>query len=163
ALDKNSGDKEARQILTSMGAQTGDAEAERLYLLSETEHTSNDEEAVQRTLNELRQFGPTSPWLEKALLSAGNMYLLKRDYDHAMAQAFYQKLSDRFHNYYYAELARQRLKTLPRVEAGVQAVQPAILAAKGDAIKPETSRPDASKEDPPKTDVAKDDLTKEDL
>jgi len=30
----------------------------------------------------------------------------------AMARAFYQKLSDRFHNYYYAELARQRLKTL---------------------------------------------------
>ena len=245
ALDKNSGDKEARQILTSMGPQTGDAEAERLYLLSETEHTSNDEEAVQRTLNELRQFGPTSPWLEKALLSAGNMYLLKRDYDHAidyfrelqqrfptgtrasyahwkaawltfrqgrtaqalqafeeqialypdsaeipaalywrarvaeeqndpaMARAFYQKLSDRFHNYYYAELARQRLKTLPRVEAGAQAVQPAILAAKGDAIKPETSKPDASKEDPPKqkedppkqdvADVAKDDLTNEDL
>ena len=238
ALDKSGGDKEARQILTSIGAQTGDAEAERLYLLSETEHTSNDEEAVQRTLNELRQFGPTSPWLEKALLSAGNMYLLKRDYDHAidyfrelqhrfptgtrasyahwkaawltfrqgrtaqalqafeeqialypdsaeipaalywrarvaeeqndpaMARAFYQKLSDRFHNYYYAELARQRLKSLPRAEADAQAVQPAILAAKGDAIKPESSKPDASKEDPPKQDVAevaKDDLTKEDL
>src|SRR5208282_4859825 len=31
----------------------------------------------------------------------------------AMARAFYQKLSDRFHNYYYAELGRQRLKGLP--------------------------------------------------
>jgi soluble lytic murein transglycosylase len=29
-----------------------------------------------------------------------------------MARAFYQKLSDRFRNYYYAELARQRLKGL---------------------------------------------------
>ena len=32
----------------------------------------------------------------------------------AMARAFYQKLSDRFRNYYYAEFGRQRLKSLPR-------------------------------------------------
>jgi soluble lytic murein transglycosylase len=30
-----------------------------------------------------------------------------------MARAFYQKLTDRFKNYYYAELGRQRLKALP--------------------------------------------------
>ena len=30
-----------------------------------------------------------------------------------MARAFYQKLSDRYRNYYYAELGRQRLKKLP--------------------------------------------------
>ena len=187
ALEKSGGSNvnDARKILTTMGAQTGDAEAERLYLLSETQRSTSDEEAVQRTLNELRQFGPASPWLEQALLSAGNMYLLKRDYDHAidyfrelqqrfpnggrasyahwkaswlsfrqgrtdearqefeqqialypdsaeipaalywrarlaeeegnpaMARAFYQKLSDRFRNYYYAEFGRQRLKGLP--------------------------------------------------
>jgi soluble lytic murein transglycosylase len=187
ALEKsggNSSSKDARKILTSMGPQTGDAEAQRLYLLSETERSTSDEDAVQRTLNELRQFGPASPWLEQALLSAGNMYLLKRDYDRAidyfrelqqrfpkggrasyahwkaawlnfrqgrtdearksfedqialypdsaevpnalywrarlaeedgnpaMARAFYQKLSDRYCNYYYAELGRQRLKNL---------------------------------------------------
>jgi soluble lytic murein transglycosylase len=184
ALEKSDRSNEARQILTAMGVQTGDAEAERLYLLSETERSTSDEDAVQRTLNELRQFGPTSPWLEQALLSAGNMYLLKRDYDRAidyfrelqqrfphgarasyahwkaswlsfrqgrtdvarqgfenqlalypdsgevpaalywrariaeedgnpaMARAFYQKLSDRFHNYYYAEFGRQRMKAL---------------------------------------------------
>ena len=186
ALEKTGGSnsKEARKILTAMGAQTGDAEAERLYLLSETQRSTDDEEAVQRTLNELRQFGPASPWLEQSLLSAGNTYLLKRDYDRAidyyrelqqrfptgghassahwkaawltfrqlrieearqgfeqqialypdsaeipnalywrgrlaeeegnpaMALAFYQKLSDRFRNYYYAEFGRQRLKSL---------------------------------------------------
>ena len=77
-----------------MGAQTGDAEAERLYLLSETARSTSDEDAVQRTLNELRQFGPTSPWLEQALLSAGNMYLLKRDYDHAID--YFRELQQRF-------------------------------------------------------------------
>lgn len=190
ALEKSDRSHDARQLLLSMGAQTGDAEAERLYLLSETARSTSDEEAVQRTLNELRQFGPASPWLEQALRSAGNMYLLKRDYDRAidsfrelqqrfpkgghassahwkaewlsfrqgrtdearkgfedqialypdsaeipaalywrarlaeeegnpaMARAFYQKLSDRFRNYYYAELGRQRLKVLPGLGAG---------------------------------------------
>ncbi len=184
ALEKSGGSHDARQILLAMGVQTADNEAQRLYLLSETARSTSDEEAVQRTLNELRQFGPASPWLEQALLSAGNMYLLKRDYDRAidyfrelqqrfpnggrasyahwkatwlafrqdrndearqgfenqialypdsaeipaalywrarlaeeegnpaMARAFYQKLSDRFHNYYYAEFGRQRLKGL---------------------------------------------------
>ncbi len=191
ALEKSGSSHDARKLLTSMGAQAGDAEAERLYLLSETARSTSDEEAVQRTLNELRQFGPSSPWLEQALLSAGNMYLLKRDYDRAidyfrelqqrfpngghasyahwkaawlsfrqgrtaearqefeqqialypdsaeipnalywrarlaeedsnpaMARAFYQKLSDRFRNYYYAEFGRQRLKALPGAGAAL--------------------------------------------
>jgi len=184
SLEKSGRSHDARQLLTSIGKQEGDAEAERLYLLSETAHSTNDERAVLETLNELRQYGPASPWLEQALLSAANMYLLKRDYDRAidhyrelqqrfpsgthasyahwkaawlsfrqrrtdearkgfedhialypdsaeipaalywrgrmaeeednpgMARAFYQKLGDRFHNYYYAELGRQRLKSL---------------------------------------------------
>jgi len=223
------GDKEARQILTSMGTQTGDAEAQRLFLLSETAHSSNDEEVVQRTLNDLRQFGPSSPWLEQALLSAGNMYLLKRDYDHAidyfrelqqrfptgnrasyahwkaawlnfrqgrtdvarqgfedqlahypdsaevpnalywrarlaeeehnpaMARAFYQKLSDRFHNYYYAELARKRLKSLPAVDPSTQAVSDSTVQA---SLTQVAAKPDALKEDAPKEDLSKSDASK---
>jgi len=190
ALEKSGSSPDARKLLISMGAQTGDLEAERLYLLSETARSTSDEDAVQRTLNELRTFGPASPWLEQALLSAGNMYLLKRDYDRAidyfrelqqrfpagghasyahwkvawlsfrqgrtdearkgfenqialypdcgeipaalywrarlaeedgnpgMARAFYQKLSDRFRNYYYAEFGRLRLKALQPGQAG---------------------------------------------
>ncbi|HEX9111140.1 MAG TPA: transglycosylase SLT domain-containing protein [Terriglobales bacterium] len=184
ALEKGDRSRDARQLLTSIGPQSGDAEAERLYLLSETARSTSDEDAVQRTLGQLRQFGPSSPWLEQALFSAANMYMLKRDYDRAidyfrelqqrfpngtrssyahwkaawlslrqlrteearqgfeeqiaiypdsaeipaalywrgrlaeeenkpgMARAFYQKLSDRYRNFYYAELARQRLKIL---------------------------------------------------
>ena len=191
SLLKNDRSRDARQILTAMGPQTGDAEAQRLYLINETARSSNDDEDVQRSLAQLRQFGPTSPWLEQALLSAANMYLLKRDYDRAidhfrelqqrfpnaprasyahwktawlsfrqgradearkgfedqvalypdsnevpaalywrarmaeedsdaaMARAFYQKLTSRFLNYYYAELGRQRLKNLPAASADV--------------------------------------------
>jgi soluble lytic murein transglycosylase len=200
ALEKSDRSHDARQVLTAMGVQNGDAEAERLYLLSETQRSTSDEEAVQRTLNELRQFGPASPWLEKALLSAGNMYLLKRDYDRAidyfrelqqrfpnggrasyahwkaswlsfrqgrtdearrgfenqialypdsaeipaalywrarlaeedgnpaMARAFYQKLSDRFRNYYYAEFGRQRLKGLHGAGEASQREEPVHYA-----------------------------------
>ncbi len=185
SLQRSDRTRDARQILTAMGTQTGDAEAQRLYLLNETARSNNDDDDVQRTLAQLRQFGPTSPWLEQALLSAANMYLLKRDYDRAidhfrelqqrfpngaragyahwktawlsfrqgrteearkgfedqialypdsnevsaalywrarlaeeagdthMARAFYQKLSSRFLNYYYANLGRKRLKNLP--------------------------------------------------
>lgn len=201
ALEKSGESHDARHLLTSMGALQADAEAERLYLLSETARSTSDESAVLDTVNQLRQFGPTSPWLEQALLSAGNMYLLKRDYDHAidyfrelqerfpkgtrasyahwkaawlnfrlgrtedarkgfenqialypdsaevpaalywrgrlaeeennpaMARAFYQKLGDRFRNYYYAEFARERLKNLhPKADDAMpEAVHYALL------------------------------------
>lgn len=39
--------------------------------------------------------------------------LAEEDNQPAMARAFYQKLSDRYRNYYYAELGRDRLKKLP--------------------------------------------------
>ena len=39
--------------------------------------------------------------------------LAEEDNDPARARAFYQKLSDRYRNYYYAELGRQRMKKLP--------------------------------------------------
>ncbi len=218
ALEKSGRSHDARQILLAMGAQTGDAEAERLYLLSETQRSTSDEEAVERTLNELRQFGPSSPWLEQALLLAGNMYLLKRDYDHAidyfrelqqrfpngarasyahwkatwlafrqgrtdearqgfenqialypdsaeipaalywrarlaeedgnpaMARAFYQKLSDRFHNYYYAEFGRQRLKGLP---SGSGPTEPPPHYALLDRVSPLSTAGKITATDPP--------------
>ena len=39
--------------------------------------------------------------------------LAEEDNQPGMARAYYQKLSDRFRNYYYAELGRQRLQKLP--------------------------------------------------
>jgi soluble lytic murein transglycosylase len=39
--------------------------------------------------------------------------LAEEDHELGMARAYYQKLSDRFRNYYYAELGRERLKKLP--------------------------------------------------
>jgi soluble lytic murein transglycosylase len=167
-------DTEAKRVLESISSPTPEVNAERLYNLGQIARFSGDEDGFLRILGQLRQIMPTSPWLERALLSAGNMYLLKPDYDRAidyyreleerfpharrasyaqgrtaeakagfeqqielypassevpaalywrgrlaeedgdpaMARAYYQKISDRFHNYYYGEIARQRLAHL---------------------------------------------------
>ena len=218
ALQKGDRSREARQLLTSVGPFTGEAEAQRLYLLGESERANDDEPAVQKTLAQLRQFGPSSPWLEQALLSAGNMYLLRPDYDRAIdhyrelqqrfpkgarasyahwkvawlsfrqgrvedaregfesqiglypdsnevpaalywrarlaeeegdrstAQAYYQKLSSRFRNYYYAELARQRLKNIK------DAAEPPHIALL-DRIPPLSLSDKVGEADPPEDDL----------
>ena len=177
-------DKEAKKTLESMPESTPELNAERLFNLGEIARNANDDEAFLRILGQLRESAPTSTWLEQALLSAGNIYLLRHDYDRAIdsfrelqqrfpdggrasyalwkatwlslrqgrridaekgfeeqielyptsaeipaalywrgrlaeedgeapkARAYYQKISDRYRNYYYGELARQQLKKL---------------------------------------------------
>jgi len=46
--------------------------------------------------------------------------LAEEDNQFGMARAYYQKLSDRYRNYYYAELGRQRLQKLPAAPADVE-------------------------------------------
>jgi soluble lytic murein transglycosylase len=177
-------DKEAKKELQAMPESTPEMNAERLFNLGEIARGANDDDGFLRIVDQLRQTAPTSSWLEQALLSAGNIYLLRRDYDHAIdsyrelqvrfpnggrasyahwkatwlslrqgrredaekgfeeqvelypssgevpaalywrarlaeedgdaakARAFYQKVSDRFRNYYYGELSREQIKKL---------------------------------------------------
>ncbi len=185
ALHKSGQDKEAKKILEALDSPAPDINTQRLYNLGEIARGSGDEDGFLRYLGELRQSAPTSLWLQQALLSAGNFYLLKPDYDKAidayrelqqrfpnagrasyahwkvawlslrqgrnaeakagfeqqialyptsaeipaalywrarlaeedkdiaMARAYYQKLSERFRNFYYGELARRRLREIP--------------------------------------------------
>lgn len=185
ALHRSGQSKEARQALDSVPESAADIKAQKLFDTAEIQRSVNDDDGFLRTLDQLRQAYPTSPWLEQGLLSAGNIYLLRKDYDHAidsyremqksfpnapragyahwkvawlslrqgrnaeakagfeqqialyansaeipaalywrarlgeedndlvLARAYYQKLSDRFRNYYYGELARQRMAKMP--------------------------------------------------
>jgi soluble lytic murein transglycosylase len=185
ALHKSGRNRDARQILAALSDQAGEVNAHRLYLLGQIAFASNDNDAFFRSVNDLRQLSPSSPWLEQALLSAANLHLVHHEYDQAldayreaqerfpngarasyvhwkaawltlrqgrnedakkgfeeqialyptgaetpaalywrarlaeedndflMARAFYQKLSDRYCNFYYAELARERIQHLP--------------------------------------------------
>jgi soluble lytic murein transglycosylase len=185
ALHRAGRNRDAKQVLSTLENLTGEENAERLYLLGQVAFASNDNDTFYRTVEELRQSAPTSPWLEQALLSAANLRLVHHEYDQAldayreaqqrfpegprasyvhwkaawltlrqgrneeakkafeeqvtlyptggetpaalywrarlaeddhqtaMAHAFYAKLSERYRNFYYAELARDRMKHLP--------------------------------------------------
>ena len=199
ALHRSGKNRDAKQVLTSLGNVTGELNAQRLYLLGQVAWAGNDNDTFYRTVGELRQAEPTSPWLEQALLSAANLHLVHHEYDQAldafreaqqrfpngprasyvhwkaawltlrqgrnedakkafeeqialyptgaetpaalywrarlaeednqfvMARAFYEKLSDRYRNFYYAELARQRMKHLPAATDAVAVTQYALL------------------------------------
>jgi soluble lytic murein transglycosylase len=185
ALHRSGRNREAKAELTTLAGATSEQSAQRLYILGEVAWSSDENETFYRTVDELRQAAPTSPWLEQALLSVANLHLVHHEYDQAldafrelqqrfptgsrasyahwkaawltlrfgrndeakklfdeqiamypggnetsaalywrarlaeednqpaMARAYYQKLSDRFKNYYYAELGRERLRKLP--------------------------------------------------
>jgi soluble lytic murein transglycosylase len=63
--------------------------ARRLDLLMELARDRDDETDQQRILSEMETRFPRSPWLGEALFSAGNMYLLKRDYPRAIENYSY--------------------------------------------------------------------------
>ncbi len=183
-LRRDGRNKDAKKALESIPTPTPEINAERLFNLGEIARASDDDDDFLRIMDQLRQIAPTSSWLEQALLSAGNIYFLRRDYDRAIdsyrelqerfpnggrasyahwkaawlslrqgrsaeakkefedqialypgssevpaalywrarmaeedgepakARAYYQKLSERFRNYYYGDLARQQLKKL---------------------------------------------------
>jgi len=217
ALEKNGRSKDAKQILDSIPQNVPEeVNAQRLFLLGEICRAMDDQDGFLRLQDELRKAAPVSPWLEQSLLASGNMYLLKKDYDHAidayrelqqrfpggsrasyahwraawlslrlgrteeaakeferqlalypasgeipaalywrgrlaeeagdpaMARAFYEKLSERFRNYYYAELARQRLKLLQSADL----VHYALL----DRVPPLNAGPEIAIADPPAND-----------
>ena len=65
-----------------------------------------------------------------------------------MARAYYQKLSDRFRNYYYAELGRQRLQKLPQAAADPPGEYPLL-----DHIPPIQHGEKVTLEEPPTDDL----------
>src|SRR4030095_176542 len=96
ALQKSGRNKDAKQLLNSIPDTSADIKAQRLYLLGEVARATAAQYECLSLQAELRQNSPNSPWLEQSLLATGNMYLLKRDYDHAIDA--YRELQQRFPN-----------------------------------------------------------------
>jgi soluble lytic murein transglycosylase len=84
---------ESQTLLEQLQA-AGEANAQRLYLLGEIARNANDTNAVAQNLERMRQEATASPWFEQALLSAANMYLLQKDYDHAIDM--FREMQQRF-------------------------------------------------------------------
>jgi soluble lytic murein transglycosylase len=184
ALHHSGQDREVKALLNSVDTTSPEIAARRFWDIGELQRAANEDDEFLKTVDQMRQVAPTSPWLEQALLYVGNIYLLRKDYDKAidayreietrfpggarapyshwkaawlslregrnadakagfekqietypdsteipaalywrgrlaeeegdgaMASAFYQKVSDRFRNYYYGPLARERLSKL---------------------------------------------------
>ncbi len=89
-------DRDAKQLLDSVQITSPEIAAEKLYDLGEMQRAANQDDAFLQTVADIRQAAPTSPWLEQALLYAGNIYLLRHDYDKAIAA--YREIELRFPN-----------------------------------------------------------------
>jgi soluble lytic murein transglycosylase len=69
---------------------------------------------------------PDRPEVPAAVYWRGR--IAEDEHDYAVARAWYTKLGDRFHNYYYGYLGRERLANLPAAATDVALTQDAILA-----------------------------------
>ena len=83
-----------------------DSAALKLYILAELSRNENDTAGHASILQQMESRFPHSRWLEEALYSGGNMYLIKRD--SAQAIAHYSKLFQLFPNSTYAPSAHWR-------------------------------------------------------
>src|ERR1700730_755224 len=94
ALYRGGRGREAKQVLVSMASVSGEANAQRLFILGEIARGSDDNNGFYDTVNELRKSAPTSPWLEQSLLSAANLHLVHHEYDQAID--LYRELQQSF-------------------------------------------------------------------
>jgi soluble lytic murein transglycosylase len=87
--------------------ETGDDTAAlKLYMLAEMSRSEGDRAGHDALIAQMVQRYPTSRWLEEALYSGGNMYLLK--HDAAQAIFHYSKLTSLFPTSTYAPSAHWR-------------------------------------------------------
>lgn len=73
-----------------------DARAQSLYYLAEIARDKDDGQKNRDFVAQLRTLAPDSSWMTDALLSAGNMYMLRRDYQTAIP--FYAEIYQRQKN-----------------------------------------------------------------
>jgi soluble lytic murein transglycosylase len=215
---KDGNTRAAQDALDRIPDDGSEASAEKWYQRAEIARNANDDASLSNILEHMRASTPKSPWLESALFTTGNMYLLRKDYDRAIdyyreiherfpngtkaayahwkcawltyrqnrkdlakkyfeeqvefypgtnevpnamywrgrmaeddreygvARAYYQKLSERYRNYYYSVLARRRLATMPQAPA-------VIVAALQNVAPAATLDADAQVTDPPEDDL----------
>ncbi len=96
ALMKLGENKQASEVLARIPDDGSDASAEKWYQSVEIARNTNDDAQLTSILQHMRATSPQSPWLESALLTAGNMYLLSKDYDKAID--YYKEIHERFPN-----------------------------------------------------------------
>jgi len=87
-------ERDAKKLLESVPTPSPEITARKLYDIGEMQRASSDDDGFIRTVDEIREAAPSSPWLEQALLYVGNIYLLRNDYDKAIDA--YREIEQRF-------------------------------------------------------------------
>jgi soluble lytic murein transglycosylase len=83
-----------------------DAKAQALYYLAELARDKDDGQKHRDYVSQLRTLAPDSIWMQEALFSAGNMYMLRRDYETAVP--FYAEIYQRQKNGRYSPYTHWR-------------------------------------------------------
>ena len=83
-----------REQAEALAATSDENGARRLYLLMELARSRDDLTGQAAYVDVLRTSFPHSSWFAEALFSSGNMYLLRKDYPHAVT--YYSELAERF-------------------------------------------------------------------
>jgi soluble lytic murein transglycosylase len=99
ALYRNHKRDDAQRLFESIAqnqAASVDAKAQSLYFLAEIARDKDDGQKNRDYVAQLRTLAPDSTWMTDALLSAGNMYMLRRDYE--VAVPFYAEVYQRQKN-----------------------------------------------------------------
>ncbi len=96
-----------RNEAQNLPSTNDDSAALKMYLLAEISRTEKDRAGHDALIRQMVEKYPQSRWLEEALYSGGNMYLLTHDTEQAMYH--YQLLVERFPNSIYAPSAHWRV------------------------------------------------------
>ena len=95
-----------RSDVNNLPLTSDDTAALKMYLQSELARSDGNSAKHDALVEQMSQQFPNSRWLEEALYSGGNMYLIKRDRTHAIAD--YIELVARFPRSVYAPSAHWR-------------------------------------------------------
>jgi soluble lytic murein transglycosylase len=96
----------SRHDIEKLPETNDDTAALKLYMLAEMSRNENDRAGHDALIEQMLQRFPTSRWLEEALYSGGNMYLLNHDAKQAIYH--YSTLVKMFPNSTYAPSAHWR-------------------------------------------------------
>jgi peptidoglycan lytic transglycosylase len=96
----------SRKQVEALPERTGDSAALKLYMLAELSRNEDDETGHDALIAQMIERFPKSRWLEEALYSGGNMYLLK--HNAKQATFHYSTLVKMFPNSLYAPSAHWR-------------------------------------------------------
>ena len=94
ALHRAGRNREAKLALSPLAGSGGEVNAQRIFLQAQIAWSSNENDVFYRSVEELRQSSPTSPWLEQALFTAANLRLVHHEFD--AARETFRDLQQRF-------------------------------------------------------------------